>query len=302
LVLENNLRVNNLVNNGTIYRNTYSLTIDGTSVGTGTIDHINYCVPIDMRYDQGDTYSWSNDLNQEFRTTGYCPYIGDYAQDLLIVENVTEGSVSDAVNGDMLFITFNVLNQGIDVGVGDQPPNNINKGDYLESAQINEIKDNADYLYDNIETCFNEKINLFSDRDTAKKITRYSTEFATRRDTVDSILNATNKDSNWSNVLYTAYSVRYLTRYGTKHGTADRNDCSVCDWAKTVAETSDWSVNNSPHNGTEGGCDAYYVTYHGGVDNTDRSPRDAAKYISYNSGEDATDHTSRHNVFCSILT
>lgn len=217
------------------------------------------------------------------------------------VVNSIDGNVTDSTDGDAGFSVV-VTSQGSNLGSG-IPPANINRGDYLESAKINEIKNNADFLLDNTESCFNEKINEFVNRETLRRTVRYEDQYALRRDTVNTQLNATNRDADLGTVWSTANTGRRDVAYTTRRDVANRTRCDVAGRFRTRARSNDWSgANNSYWSGVGAGCTGHHTTYHSGVDTTDRGIRDASEYLTFNSANDGDDHSARHNIFCSILT
>ncbi len=185
-----------------------------------------------------------------------------------------------------------------------QPPDNIDKGDILLSTKVNEIKDNADFLINNVEACFNEKINLYSDRDTAKLDSRYNTQYVSRRDTVNTLLNATNKDSQLSTVWSTAQTGLRTTAYATARLSVQNVDCDahMRRWRSRARVPRYGTVYSGHYSGDGGICTGHHTTYHSGVDTNDNSSDDSSKNLTFNSADDGTDYSSRHNIFCSILT
>lgn len=186
----------------------------------------------------------------------------------------------------------------------DQPPENIEFGDKMLSTKINEIKDNADFLINNVEACFNEKINLYSDRDSARLDVRYNDQYASRRDTVNTLLNATNKDSQLSTVWSTAQTGLRTTAYSSAFLSVQYVDCDahMGGWRSRARVPRYGTVYSGHYSGDGGICTGYHTTYHSGVDSNDNASNDTSKNLTFNSADDGTDYSARHNIFCSILT
>jgi hypothetical protein len=190
--------------------------------------------------------------------------------------------------------------------VGSPPPNNVNFGDYHQASKINEIKNNTDWLDDNTEYCFNEKLDYYADKDTVKEVSLYSARYVTKRDTQyedkydflcgsdRSTLYESRRDTRYS-TNYDVYRGSYLhwerrievspppghnTAYGTYHSGVnnDRRDTvQSSDW--NTVESSDYPSRNNNRNST--------------VNNSANQSVNSTRY--------ATQHSARHVSLCSIL-
>lgn len=98
----------------------------------------------------------------------------------------------------------------------DQPPNNIQEFDIVLSNKINEIKDNVDWLSDNLEACFNEKVARCDSRESDRYITNNASQYSDfYNDKYDTQFNS-NLSSRYDNYLGTNYQNRNYTDYISK--------------------------------------------------------------------------------------
>lgn len=157
----------------------------------------------------------------------------------------------------------------------DAPPDNIQQYDYLLSAKANEIKNNADFLHSNIETCFNEKLTLCSSNETTQYDTRYQINYTDDRSVQYTANQNTDKSLRYDSVeetycgtqRSTLYYSQYLGRY-------------------SVDQVSRAFVNITVN--SLAGCGNAYFLYHGTVQ-TDH-------YTTDNENHDATKHNFKYDT------
>jgi len=163
----------------------------------------------------------------------------------------------------------------------DTPPDNIQQYDYPLSAKANEIKNNADLLHSNIETCFSEKLILCSSNETTQYDTRYQTNYTDDRSTQYATNQNSDKsyryDSVESTYCGTQRSSRYGYQYSTRFGNNNASRGLVIEWS-----------NYAPYY-----CASVNGTYHGTV----QTNYYTADLESYNSEQYDARRDTYHSIF-----
>jgi len=167
------------------------------------------------------------------------------------------------------------------------PNSGVERGKVEFSSNITEVKTNFDWMIDNLESCWAEKVTRCATRYDTVRTTAYGERHSTANDTQYDVQHTTKYSSNNStycssvNSSYTS-SVN-SSRYGVYYDSAYVVDNSVVD--STV-----YSSRCAPHYGDFRACDTNYSSYTVTVDTNVRT----TLYSSNCSTAQTSDHTGRN--------
>jgi hypothetical protein len=161
-----------------------------------------------------------------------------------------------------------------------QHPDWTDAGDKIDDTDLQQVQANADYIADNLETCFSEKSTHNATLNSAQKGTNQSSLYATNYDSRQS----TRYDTNHATRHETNHATRYVTRHdaentgynGGRH--SNRYNSDKWGWGKCSGVYS--SVNST-----------YYADRHTGV----YSNNNSAVHTSVNSTVNNSVYTSNYS-------
>lgn len=187
----------------------------------------------------------------------------------------------------------------------DAPPNNIQQYDYPLSAKANEIKDNADFLHSNIETCFSEKLTLCDSNETTQYDTRYQTNYTDDRNVQYATNQVVDKSLRYDSVeetyCGTQRSSLYKHKFNIRYALQRSNRAIFIN--KTVYRPAGCTSVNATYHGTV--QTSYYTTVEENHDATKHNSKYDTEHSAYNSdvksNVKSVEHLGNRTTVCTIL-